>query len=50
MAYTLVDELSALVSLLESLDSLPHSPPSLFVDLEGERTLSSNFLQRQCEP
>ncbi len=36
MAHTLIDEISALTTLLDSLGGLKNLPPSLFVDLEGD--------------
>ncbi len=36
MAHTLIDKVPALATLLDSLSGLETSPPSLFVDLEGD--------------
>lgn len=36
MAHTLIDKVSALTTLLNSLSGLETSPPSLFVDLRGD--------------
>lgn len=36
MAHTLIDKVSVLTTLLDSLSCLETSPPSLFVDLEGD--------------
>jgi len=53
MAHILIDEPSALASLLDSLNGLPHSPPSLFIDLEGDnlsRHGTISILQLYVQP
>lgn len=53
MAYTLIDKVSALTTLLDSLEGLRNSPPSLFVDLEGDnlsRHGTVSILQLYVQP
>ena len=53
MAHTLIDEVSALAALLDSLTGLRHSPPSLFIDLEGDnlsRHGTISILQLYVQP